>query len=357
MKVLQIATGRWGAGSEVYALWLGQSLARRGWRVFLAFNPKGRLATLCPPTVVPVRVALWGTWDLVSAVKLAAVVRRHRIPLLHAHRPRGSIYALIASALARVPWVVTVHVPKTASRFRLASFLLTVSEYARQRLIAQGVPAHRVKVIYAGVDPDCYAPTPQRRALARQLLAAEEGEWLVGFVGRLIADKGIPTLLALARRWKRRSKKVRFVLIGDGPLRSKLEAIAKEEGLPLQCLGFRADVPLLLAGLDAYLHPSRYESFCLSVLEAMAAGLPVVASKVGGLPELVTPQTGILVDAVDDLDAWDEALQTFWHNEDLAFVFGKAARQRVTEHFPWHRFADEHITVYEKVVTAWQSAC
>jgi len=354
MMVLQIATGWWGAGSEIYALWLSRALARRGHRVFFAFNPSGRLAPLCPPEIVPVKVALWGTWDVVSAVKLAAIVRRHRIPLLHAHRARGSVYALIASLLARVPWLVTVHVPQPASRFRWAALLLTVSEHSRQALIAQGVPADRVKVIYSGIDPDDYAPTQERRALARQLLSAGEGEWLVGFVGRLVADKGIPTLIALARRFKQRSEKVRFVLIGDGPLRPQVEAIARDENLPLQCLGFRADVPLLLAGLDAYVHPSRYESFCLSVLEAMAARLPVVASKVGGLPELVTPTTGILVNDLDDLDAWDDALQTLRLNRDQARTLGEAARQRVAEQFPWHRFADEHAAVYEKLIAAWQ---
>lgn len=354
MIVLQIATGRWGAGSEIYALWLSRALARRGHRVFFAFNPSGRLAPLCPPEIVPVKVALWGTWDVVSAVKLAALVRRHRIPLLHAHRARGSVYALIASILAGVPWLVTIHVPQPALRFRLAALLLTVSEHARQALIAQGVPADRVKVIYAGIDPDDYAPTQKRRALARQLLSAGEDEWLVGFVGRMVADKGIPTLIALARRFKQRSEKGRLILIGDGPLRPTVEAIARDEGLPLQCLGFRPDVPLLLAGLDAYVHPSRYESFCLSVLEAMAAGLPVIASKVGGLPELVLPSSGILIDAIDNLDAWDSALQTLWRDQELARALGQAARQKVAENFLWHRFADEHAAVYEKVVAAWR---
>jgi glycosyltransferase involved in cell wall biosynthesis len=221
-------------------------------------------------------------------------------------------------------------------------------------LIAQGVPADRLKVIYAGIDPDDYAPTQKRRALARQLLAAGEDEWLVGFTGRIVADKGIPTLIALARRFKQRSEKVRFVLIGDGPLRPQVEAIARDENLPLQCLSFRADVPLLLVGLDAYVHPSRYESFCLSVLEAMAAGLPVIASKVGGLPELVTPETGILIDALDNLDAWDDALRALWRERERAQALGEAARRRVTEHFPWHRFADEHAAVYEKVIAAWR---
>jgi glycosyltransferase involved in cell wall biosynthesis len=133
-----------------------------------------------------------------------------------------------------------------------------------------------------------------------------------------------------------------------------VEAIARDENLPLQCLSFRADVPLLLAGLDAYVHPSRYESFCLSVLEAMAAGLPVIASKVGGLPELVTPTTGILIDALDNLDAWDDALQALWCDRERAQALGEAARRRVAEHFPWHRFADEHAAVYEKVIAAWR---
>ena len=351
MTVLQIATGRWGAGSEIYALWLSRALARRGHRVFFAFNPSGRLAPLCPPEIVPVKVALWGTWDVVSAVKLAAIVRRHRIPLLHAHRARGSVYALIASMLARVPWLVTAHAPQPASRYRWAALILTVSEHSRQNLIAQGVPADRLKVIYAGIDPDDYAPTQERRALARQLLSAGEDEWLVGFTGRIVADKGIPTLIALARRWKRRSEKVRFVLAGDGPLRPQVEAIARDENLPLQCLSFRADVPLLLAGLDAYVHPSRYESFCLSVLEAMAAGLPVIASSVGGVPEMVRHGvTGWLVPP-DDPVALTEALRLLRGDKLLRYRLSENAQRFVRQHHNPDQLVTATLSVYERLAS------
>lgn len=355
MTIVQIATGRQGAGSEIFALWLSRMLVRRGHCVFAAFHPASPLAQLCPAAVQTVPTPLRGTWDVASAGKLALLVRRQRVQLLHAHRARGGVYALVVSMLTKVPWVVTVHVPHGATRFRWASVILTVSRHAYRQLIAEGVAPERVRVIYAGVDPDDYAPTPERRARARQLLGADDGERLVGFVGRLTAGKGVDRLIALARRWRQRA--VRFVLIGDGPLRSQVETIARSEQVPLHCLGFRPDVPLLLTGLDVYLHPSDYESFCLAALEAMAAGLPVIAGKVGGLPELVTPETGVLVDTADYLDALDEALRQLQRDPEYAQALGQAARQRVTEHFHWQRFADEHAAVYAEVMAAWRSAC
>ncbi len=155
-----------------------------------------------------------------------------------------------------------------------------------------GVPAHKRAILENGVELERFRPDPEARARLRQALGASPGEVLVGCVARLDPVKDHATLL---RAFTKLPPRVRLVLAGDGPLRRSLEQLAKVEGIlsRVRFLGHVSE-PVFPA-LDVFVLPSLYEGFSNTILEAMACGVPVVATSVGGTPSLVAPDRGVLV--------------------------------------------------------------
>jgi len=160
------------------------------------------------------------------------------------------------------------------------------------------VNATRVVTLVIAVDTDVFRPDPVARARVRAELGVPAGAPLFATVAMLRPVKGLHYLLEAAARVLEQVPRARFVVIGDGAERARLEARSRALGLgaAVRFLGTRHDIPALLAAADIYVHPSLFEALPVSMLEAMAVGLPVVATRVGGVPEIVAHgRTGLLV--------------------------------------------------------------
>jgi glycosyltransferase involved in cell wall biosynthesis len=247
--------------------------------------------------------------DLAAVARLRGLLRGARPDVVHAHGLRAGAFAALALLFtrgARRPRLaVTVHnAPPRGRQARLAYGVLEVicARRADAVLCASADLTDRMRRLGAAGAatfdvPAPLAPAPSAEAVARARADLGAGGRLVVLaVGRLAEQKGLDTLLAAAARWRQgQAPAPRLVIAGDGPLADELTATAVRTGVDLLLLGQRDDVPALLAAADVVAVPSRWEARALVVQEAMRAGRPVVASRVGGIPDLTGEDAALLV--------------------------------------------------------------
>jgi glycosyltransferase involved in cell wall biosynthesis len=331
-------------GTERALLQILAGLDRARWRpvLFHADAPGARqLAEEAAALDVPTRAiaeAEQPSRGVASLPKLVRAFRRERASVFHAHQTwsLSCRYGIVAAALARVPARVAsaqlfLEMPRLL-RIDAQHALLTrclhrhiaVSRFVAGRLRDRfGVPADRIVVIPNAVEPPRVVAPDAR---LRVELAGDEATPLALIVARLEAQKGLVYLVDAAAM----VPDVVFAIAGEGPDRPALEARAAERGVSsrIRFLGHRRDVPSLLAIADLFVLPSLYEGFPLSVLEAMAAGVPVVATAIGGTDELVSSDTGTLV-APADPRALAEGIRALLADRDAAAIRAARARQHV----------------------------
>jgi glycosyltransferase involved in cell wall biosynthesis len=289
-------------------------------------------------------------------IRLVRAIRAEAPAIFHAHLswPLACKHGVLAARLARVPAVVGTaqlyttpgDVRRARLRLRPLRRIIAVSREVEERYVRDlGVPARRLAVVPNGirVPPAPPAPKPALRAE----LVRDRPDYLVLTPARLHEQKGHAYLLAAAAL----VPDATFVLAGDGPLRAELERRARELGVASRCLflGERTDVPDLLASADLFVLPSLWEGLPLSVLEAMAAGCPVVASAIGGTDEAVTDGvTGLLVPPRDPA-AIAAAIARLRADPGLARSLGQAGRLRVEQEFSSEVTAERVARIYDEV--------
>jgi sugar transferase (PEP-CTERM/EpsH1 system associated) len=213
------------------------------------------------------------------------------------------------------------------------------------------VPARKVTTIRNGVDVERFGR--HDRAAARRALGLDDHWVVTGTVGRLDPIKGQRGLIQAFATVAARCREARLVVAGDGPCRGELEGTVAALGLGdrVQLLGARRDVPVVLAALDVFVLPSIGEGMSNTVLEAMASGLPVVATRVGGNPELVEPGVnGCLVPAGDER-ALAEAIAMYGDDAHLRTLHGKASRDRAAGRFELGRMCSSYENLYAECLT------
>ncbi|MCR8549096.1 glycosyltransferase family 4 protein [Salipiger sp. P9] len=256
---------------------------------------------------------------------------------LHNHIAKASCtVAMLASALSDIPYSFTIHGPdiffepqhwRIDEKAARARFVACISDYCRSQLMCFAAPAYwdKLHVIHCGIDPDRYSPAPH------------DGQHLL-FVGRLAGVKGVPILLDAVAALKERHPGLRLTLIGDGPERAALEARAAGLGDTVTFLGYRsqAEVAEALARTDVFVLPSFAEGVPVVLMEAMAAGVPVVTTQIAGIPELVTPwESGVLVPP-GDAEALTAALDQLLSDPGQRRAMGAAGRAMVEAEYSIH---------------------
>jgi glycosyltransferase involved in cell wall biosynthesis len=274
--------------------------------------------------------------------------RRERIAVVQTCDLYANIFGLPGAALARVPVRIgsrrELNPDKTPGQIRLqrlayrsATKVVANSQAARHMLETEGLGPASIAVIPNGVDLGSFA-RPSRSGRIRTIVT----------VANLRPEKSHETLLAAAAMLLDSSPDLRFRIVGDGPRRVELERLAATLGISgqVEFLGHREDVPALLADADVFVLPSRSEAFPNGAIEAMAAGLPVVASATGGLLDLVQPDTtGILVPP-GDAGALAAALRSLVDDPARARAMGESARQFVQQRYSFERMVASFEDLY-----------
>jgi len=251
---------------------------------------------------------------------------------------------------ARQRWTRRVYRPFVTSYVALSRHL---QDYLHQGV---GIPSGRITQIYNGVDAARFHRTSAQRAVIPGCPFADPGLWLIGTVGRMEAVKD-PANLARAfvrsiERDPTARSRLRLVMVGDGSRRGEVERILDEGGVrDLGWLaGERNDVPDVMRGLDCFVLPSLAEGVSNTILEAMASGLPVIATQVGGNAELVEDQlTGRLVPPGDS-EALATRILDYSHHPDVARRHGKAGRNRVERQFSLDRMVVDYERLYRQLL-------
>jgi glycosyltransferase involved in cell wall biosynthesis len=224
--------------------------------------------------------------------------------------------------------------------------LYAVSHDLRRHLLREAVP-ERMSVIWNGIDPGP-RPDADARARARQRIGAADGDVLVGTVARLDAVKDLPMLMRAIAVARSMVPTVRLVIVGEGPARAAIERTVAEVALEtsVHLTGQRNDVRELMPAFDLYVNSSISEGISLTLLEAMAAERAIVATAVGGTPEVVCDgATGVLVPP-GDAGALGAAMAALLKEPMRAAALGEAGRRRVLQHFTLDRMVEAYAAVY-----------
>jgi len=309
-------------------------------------------------------LGLRGRWDLMKLRPLVELLGRERVDLLHTHLFHADLAGRVAARLAGVRHLVhTVHTAE--GRFRPWQFaharfwaggcdrIVCVSQSAATyHARRSGLPAWRYTVIPNGVDAEQLRPDPAARARVRTQLGIGNEEPLAAFVGRLDYEKGLDTLVSAMSHLAARGHPAHLVIAGDGPRRHIVENFIShgEGGAFCRWLGFVRDVRSVLSAADFFVMPSRWEGFGLAAAEAMAASLPVVATRVPGLSDLVTDgETGVLVGPEDNV-ALAEAIELLVGSAELRRRMGRRGREVVAQRFPIRATIEAHERLYLELV-------
>jgi glycosyltransferase involved in cell wall biosynthesis len=289
-------------------------------------------------------------FDFSCVRRLAACFRRHDVRVVHAHQYAPFFYAALARLVGwrRLPIVFTEHgrdypdfrrskrVLANRALVRRGDRVIGVGQYVRQALIAnEGLRPDKVEVIYNGIDVAAYQSSPASRRAARAALRLADDEVAVVQVARLNPLKDHATAIHALAHLAASHPLARLLVVGDGEERPRIEALIAELGLARQVriLGTRRDVADLLAAADVFLLSSVSEGIPLTLIEAMAAGLPCVSTAVGGTPEVILDgQTGLLARAGDPADLATK-LAIVLDDADLRSRLGSAGRERSRRHF------------------------
>lgn len=349
MKILQIATSLrdWG-GIERYVAYLSQGLESRGHEVNVAVPAGSPLAEKLAQRVH--NIELKGQFDLRGWGPFIELARKERYDVVHAHFSPDFVIPVRAIRIAsRSKIVMTRHLVQRWNPFKSWTYrstfdhFIAVSDAVRDSMISDSrIPADRVTTAKAGCDP---LEANVERSESRRALGIPSEAFAAGFFGRLTIEKGADDFIRAAAMANQTSAHI----FGDGPAMAELTAMPEAKSVHFH--GYIPNVADAMNAMDAIVIPSWWaEAFPYAVLEAMSLGKPIIACRVGGLPEMIEDGvTGILVAPKSPQDI-AAALEGLMQNLDLREAMGCQARDRHQNHYLIEHFADRIEAVYRKVL-------
>ncbi|MFB6347008.1 MAG: glycosyltransferase family 4 protein [bacterium] len=364
---LQKATGY--AGSEEFLVKLGQGLSARGWSCGIGViqesdRPADQFISHLEKAgwtvdVIPMDLTL----SPAAVVQVHSILRDYNPDLINTHLIHGDLIGALSSVGLDVPVISTKHNDdRFKHRWGFGVFaqilnwkfdhLVTISDHLKNFYQNQlGITNTPYTRIHYGLDPDQFLAEVSSDHGTRPPVIREDAVTF-GMVARLTEQKGHDTLLEAFERLPLADHNSQLILVGSGPLEDELKTTAEAGPATenIHFLGHRSDVPQLLSHFDVFVHPSRWEGFGLVFLEAMAARLPVVATNVSAIPEIVRHrETGLLVEP-DRVDALSEAMESLLVDPERRSQLGRAGRKRLEKCFSVERMIDQYEELYTRVI-------
>jgi glycosyltransferase involved in cell wall biosynthesis len=369
MNILQLVSSSRTSGAEKHVAVLSDLLIKRGHNVYAAC-PHGdwlpdQLRLVNIPTF---EMEMRGVRSIKTPSQLVRIVREHKIDIIHAHLTRATYLGLAAGRIARLPIVSSVHCRSHDVAYRYLfphnnSRIISVSDFIRNGLLRKGVPGERIRTIYNGtefladdeepVHADSLGDTESPLPLRVELSLPPDSE-LIGLIGRVEEFKGHLVLARAVRRIVEARPKAYIVMVGPvvPQVQREVWEITAADGVAdrLRFTGVRNDVKQLMAQLQVLTLPSRYESFGMAIIEAMAMRKPVVATRAGGIPEVVEDGvTGLLIERNPESLAL--ALIEILSDPERLQAMGNAAYMRAKERFSARVMVDNIENLYKEILT------
>lgn len=324
--------------------WLAQSLRARG----------------VEPIILPAK----GSFNVAYLRELLALVRREHVSLIVAHLYGSAIYGSLLGALSRTPVISIFHGQSDVSNDgRLAGMKRLIVRHGSDRLVFVSerlrcdlekhlkFKRERSVVIANGVDASRFSPTSD--SSLREELGIPANGLLIGAIGNIRAPKSYEIFLRAAAQLRASSDRYRFVIVGEGSgrLYEDLLELRRQLGLDdvVTLLGLRADVPTLLRNFDVYVSSSTTEGFSISCVEALASGVPVVATRSGGPEDIIEHGVSGLLVPTGDPSKLSDAIAQIASDESLAARFSEAGLARVQERFTLDVMLSSYQTLFDEV--------
>ena len=365
MFSLHVDTARTWRGGQNQVLLTVNGLRSIGQRAALVAHPDGELRRRAAEGLELVPMAPRTEVDLTAAWRFSRVIKRLAPDVIHAHDPHGVAMASLALSLGasashgRTPALVAsrrvdFHLKGHSFsrwKYRQVDCFIAASEAIRQMLVVDGVPAERTVTVHEGIDVD--------HVIAAPVVNVHEAFWLphhapvVGNVAALVPHKGQRYLVDAAHLVVQEIPDARFIILGEGELREHLEKQVREHHLEKHVLlpGFRTDVLGCIKGFDLFVMSSVTEGLGTSLLDAMACARPIVATRTGGIPEIVEDESNGLLVPPRDAASLAAAIVRALKDEPLRQRMAAAGLARVRQRFTVDRMVEGTAAVYARVAS------
>ena len=362
LRILHLDTERTWRGGEAQVLHLAEGLSQRGHFCIVAGQPGSPLLLHAAERgLVTEAVPMPSEWSLSAVLALAGILRRERIQVIHMHTSHACALGGWAARLARVPARLIsrrVDFSLRGNPLRRLKYqwgvdrIVAISEGVKKVLVDDGLDPDRIEVIHSGIDPRPFHPDDSGADVRRELGLSERAP-VIGCVAHFADHKAHRDLVEAAVRVAAASPESRFLLVGDGELRPAIERQIKELGLEkhFRLTGFRTDVPRLISAMDIVVLSSRQEGMGTSLLDAMASAKPVVATRTGGIPEIVEDGVNGRLVPPRDPGAMAEALLGLIGSPDDRTRMGTAGRAKVLDRFSAHSMVSATEALYLKILS------
>ncbi len=335
--VLHIDTEKGFRGGQQQALYLHTELLRQGYRSYFAY-PKDSLLEPKLDRANSCAYQYRNELDFLSGYRLALFARKHQINILHAHSGHALSVALLTRlfyphckviASRRVDF--RIHGGLSRVKYNKADRIVCISQEIERVMLDCGIPQRKLTVIHSGVDLERFSASEADRSYLPENL---RGKRIVGIVAALAGHKDYPNLIGAAEIILKNNPDVIFVSLGDGPEREKVNALAGKAPLRNRFifLGHRNDVGGILKSFDIFVMSSRKEGLGTSIIDAMAQGLPIVATDAGGIPELIQDRDNGLLVPRQNSQELAKGIQTLLDDPRFATTLGEKARQDSAKH-------------------------
>lgn len=364
--ILHIDKQRGRTGQTQRTLIEASEIKKRGYRVIVACLPRSFLEKEARKQYL--EVFPLDFQNLFSSIfKLARFLKKEKITLINAHGYRDHFISALASKIAGVPLLVRTkhnHIPLKSGIFsrlfysHFTNRIVAISEDIRNVLINSGLKPEQIITIRSAVNLSLFYPRPKNLNLLKEL--GLPGDCLIiGTVARLSERKGITNLLEALKILKEEKRSFRALIVGGGSSKSRkrlatLKVLAESLNLSKEVIftGRRDDIPEILSIIDVFILPSQAEGLGRSILEAMASGKPVIASRVGGIPEAVDDRkTGLLVPP-GNTHLLAEAISFFLNNPEKIAEMGRKAREKAELYFDEKKMIDHICALYEELINS-----
>ncbi|MDO6719344.1 glycosyltransferase family 4 protein [Psychrosphaera sp. 1_MG-2023] len=366
MRILHVEAGKHLYGGALQVHYLTSGLSKYGIKSFLAAPRGAEIYDVMHGDVVPLPMKMAGDLDVSLIFKLVKAIRIHKIQLVHLHSRRGAdLFGLIAAKLTNTPVVISRRVdniePNWFSKWKYhqCNKVITISDGIRNVLLDAGVDSNQVTTVLSAVDTDEYKPIDHKSTLKRpnnnwfiKEFKLDRSDVVIGVLAQFIPRKGHSVLFSAFKSLIAKEPNVQLLVFGKGPLEEELKQEIIQLGLSnkVQFCGFRTDLARILPNLNLVVHPAFAEGLGVSLLQANACGVPIIASRVGGIPEIVTDGlNGLLVDPGNVQELFN-SLEDLVSDTNRIEQMAAAGREKVLKTFSIKAMVEGNVSVYKHCI-------
>lgn len=360
MKILHVETGQHLYGGAKQVEFLLDGLQKKGLDNVLCAPKGSEIAKRAMANHIPCRITdSAGDVDLKFLWQIRRIMAQEKPDVVHLHSRRGAdVLGALAARSLGLPTVLSRRVDNREAKwvvslkYTMYDHIITISRGILDVLLDEGVDPHKITCVHSSVDASQYQQPATREAFLQEFNLPEQS-LTVGVIAQLIQRKGHRYLLDVMPKLIKQHPQLQVLIFGKGPLDAELKAKVLEQGLQghVHFTGFRDDLHHWLGCLDLVVHPADIEGLGVSLLQAAAAGVPIIASRTGGIPEIVHHrENGLLID-IGDKQGLQAAISELAGDPVTRKAMGEKAQMIVTQSFSLQQMIDGNYAVYQRVLS------